>query len=212
MKRINFCIILLAFILPTISNAQENLQGKTKELYISVDLLSFNNLNLEFKSALKNNWFYRISATNLNVSSNDNDRALPSVYDQKTTSVNGGLDIGIEKRKQLNEKLWLFYGINIFESTSFSRTNTADPTLPKDLRNQDNLLIGTGLGFDSGFILNIVGNFSVSAEISPRLSYSHNSHTFINNSEKYKDTIQTYGFGISSSIIRISLLFSWTKK
>lgn len=45
------------------------------------------------------------------------------------------------------------------------------PTLPRDLRYLDDFSINPGLGFNSGFIAKITGDFSISAEIIPKLIY-----------------------------------------
>jgi hypothetical protein len=207
-------LLILSIITGLISSslfAQESETGKIRELNISGNLLSFNNLGLQYKSELKNGSFFRLGLTNINSSLSKRKYGTPSTsLNSNSTSFSGKFEVGLEKRKQITDKLTAFYGINLMTSTSFQRTKREDPTLSLDLRHVDDFSINPG--FNSGFIFKITRAFSISAEIIPELIYTYSSHERIVGTIKAKD-IQTGGsLNLDNESVRVSLVYQWNKK
>jgi hypothetical protein len=191
--------------------AQESINERFKEIYLSGNLLTFNNFGLQYKSEMKNGNYLRIGVTDLNFIFTKSHPASSSLYNSLTTGISGAFDIGIEKRKQLTNKLVGFYGISVTASTDFQRSKTENPTLPKNLRYTDDLSISPGLGFNSGFILNIFNDFFIAAELTPKLYYTYSFSQQIQGSEKVKSTINSGILRFNNKSILISLVYRWTK-
>lgn len=193
--------------------AQESETAKTKELYLSGNLLTFNNFGLQYKSELKNGNFFRIGVTDISSHlTKHNAGSLSAALPSSSTNFSGSFEIGLEKRAQITNKLTAFYGVNIVIGTSFQRIKTEDPTLPLDLRHTDSFGINPGLGFNSGFIYRINDEFSVSAELIPRLLYNYNSLQRISGSTKASDTFQGVSFNLDNQSARVSLIYHWNSK
>ena len=191
--------------------AQESSNGKTRELYLSGNLLTFDNFGLQYKSETKKGNYFRVGMTSLVSHFLKSNPASPTLYNHTSTNLSGGFDIGLEKRKQVTERLTAFYGINLTASTDFQRSKYDDPTLPANLRFTDDFNISPGLGFNSGFILNVLNNFSISAEIMPRLLMIFNSNQNVIGTNKVKDTNMGGSFNFNSSSVRISFVYNWIK-
>lgn len=204
-------LILTAFSAPYLF-AQESETGKIKELYLSGNLLTFNNFGLQYKTELKKGTFFRIGLINLffdssKQKSDPSSYALPSIY----TDIEGSFEIGLERRKQVTEKLTAFYGINFITSTSFSRNKVEDPGLPEELRHLDSFSINPGLGFNSGFIFKIAKDFSISAEIIPRLIFKYSSNEGPGIATKVHHIITGGEFNLDNQSVRVSIIYHWIK-
>jgi hypothetical protein len=214
MKRLNSLLILSIIIglFSSYSFGQDSENSKTKEIYLSSNILSFNNLGLQYKSELKKGSFFRIGLNNINSDLTKQNYGALSAIPRTTTNFAVKFEVGLEKRKQITEKLSAFYGINFITETSFQRIKREDPTLPRNLRHLDNFSINPGFGFNSGFILKITGAFSVSAEIIPELVYNYSSSESIVGAAKVKDTRNGGSIKLGNESVRVSLIYQWNKK
>ncbi|MCJ7447220.1 MAG: hypothetical protein MUO72_05990 [Bacteroidales bacterium] len=73
----------------------------------------------------------------------------------------------------------------------------------------DEFNINPGLGFNSGFILKILNNFSISAEIIPQLLFEYTSVERIDGPYKVRDTNMGGSFNLSNNSVRVSLIYAW---
>jgi hypothetical protein len=121
------------------------------------------------------------------------------------------LNIGIEKRKEIIDRLQFFYGVDVFFSSSYERLRRDDPTVPRELRFTDHYSIGPGLDFNTGFILNIFKDFFIAAEVTPYLAYYYTKRKEIVNQVKTTSTINNANFNFSNQNIRLSLVYRWIK-
>lgn len=206
-------VIILICLFSQSLFAQDSETVKIKELYLSGNLLTFNNFGLQYKSELKNGNFFRIGVTDISTHlTKRNDYPQSAALPSTSTQFVGSFEIGLEKRAHITNKLTAFYGVNIVIATSFQRSKTEDPTLPLDLRHIDNFSINPGLGFNSGFIYRINDEFSVSAELIPRLLYNYNSSQGISGLTKASDISQGVSFNLDNQSARVSLIYHWNSK
>ena len=207
-----FATILIG-LLSQYLNAQDS-PTKVKELYLSGNPLTLDHIGLQYKSELINGNFFRIGLTNINsaVSKNNYGQSTTPTIPSTATHFSGTFDIGLEKRKQITNKLTGFYGLNFVISTSLDRNMRQDPTLPRDLRHLTNLSINPGFGFNSGFIYKISDAFSISAEVIPQLLFKYSSNQRISGTTKVNDTIQGGSFNIDNQSVLVSLVYKWDKK
>ena len=191
----------------------QDTETKVKELYLSGNPLTLDYIGLQYKLELNNGNFFRIGFTNINssISKNNYDQSS-NFYPSTTTHLSGTFDIGLEKRKQITNKLTGFYGLNIVISTSLDRDMREDPTLPRDLRHLTDFSINPGLGFNSGFIYKISDAFSISAEVIPQLLFKYSSNQRISGTTKLKDTIQGGSFNLDNQSVLVSLIYKWDRK
>jgi len=216
MKKLNPHLILLILfgLLSSSLFAQELETGKIKELYLSVSPLSFSNFGLLYKSELKHNNFFRLGFTGFNFDHKKPHYGSPNPPSGDyvaVTDISGRFEVGLEKRKQITDKLTAFHGINFITSTSFQR-NKLEPSITQDLDDLDNFSITTGLGFNFGFIVKIAGDFSISAEIIPELVYKYSSTERIAGLIKVKDSNKHGSFNIDNESVRVSFIYQWHKK
>jgi hypothetical protein len=194
--------------------AQELETGKIKELYLSGSLLNFSNFGLQYKSELKHNNFFRLGFTGFNYDYeklHNGSPNPPSGDYVAVTHISGRFEVGLEKRKQITDKLTAFHGINFITSTRFQRNKLAS-SITQDLGYLDDFSITTGLGFNFGFIFKIAGDFSISAEIIPELVYKYSSTERIVGPIKVKDSNKQGSFNIDNESVRVSFLYQWHKK
>lgn len=215
MKKLHLQVIvtILFGLLSQSLLAQESETTKIKELYLSGNLLTFNNFGLQYKSELKNGNFFRIGVTDIYSEVTKHNYGSPTpTLPSTSTNFAGAFEIGLEKRTQITNKLTAFYGVNFVITTSFQRNKREDPTLPSDLRHLDDFSINPGLGFNSGFIYKINDEFSISAEVIPRLLYNYSSTQRISGLNKVNDTTQGGSFNLDNQSVRVSLIYKWDRK
>lgn len=149
--------------------------------------MTFNNFGLQYKSGLKNGYFFRIGVTDIycEVTKQNYGLSMPT-FPSTSTNSSGAFEIGLEKRE--------------------------DPSLPSDLRHLNDFSINPGFGFNSCFIYKIVDEFSVSAEVIPRLLYNYSSTQRISGLNKINDTTQGGSFNLDNQSIRVSLIYRWIGK
>ena len=207
-------LVVLFTVLSQNILAQESTNDRQKELYLSGNILTFNDFGIQYKSQLKNGNFLRIGVTDLsaNLSRQNPYQSNLTFLPNTRTDFNGTFEIGLEKRANITDRLSAFYGINLVTGFGLHRLKTEDPTLPEDLRHLNTVNFSSGFGFNSGFIYKISNEFSAAAEISPRLLYSHNVVQRIDESAKVKDTSQGVSFGFNNQSVKISLIYSWLSK
>jgi hypothetical protein len=213
MKKRN-SVLLLSIIMGLLFSglyAQESVPGKIRELHLSGNILTFSNFGLQYKSELRNGNFFRIGLNSLNFNINKSNPGSSVAYNSVSTSFSGGFDIGLEKRKQITEKLTAFYGINFTTSVSFDRSKYENPSLPQNLRYLDSFSINPGLGFNSGFILKISDAFLISAEVIPKLILRYSSSQGIDGSDKVKHINTGGSFNFDNQSVLVSLIYRWNK-
>jgi hypothetical protein len=204
-------VYLVTFLSVTfVTFGQQSNAGKIKEIYLSGDLLKFQNLGLQYKTQIKDNTYFRIGLAGLNIGFNKSNPSPANYLVHITSNISGSFDIGLEKRRSITEALTCFYGINLYNAAIFNRNKTEDPTLPRDLRFLDSFNLESGFGFNSGLVLKIFKDFSISVELSPRILYKYNSSQSLDQGEKVRFTRNGGSIDINN-VVQFSLIYSWTK-
>lgn len=199
-------ILLLAYFQ---LNAQGD--GKIKELYLNGNFFKLENLSLQYKTETKKGNYLRIGFTDLNFHSSKASASQTMQYSTTQTGMSLAFNIGIEKRKDIINRLQFFYGADVYFSSSYGRTKQDNPTVSRELRFTDHYTIGPGLDFNSGVILNIFKDFFIAAEVMPIIEYSYTKTQEIVNQEKTSNTFNGMHFNFSNENIRLSLVYRWIK-
>ena len=191
--------------------AQQNTPLNQKEIYISSSAISTGNFGLQYKSGINESTFFRLALLSINTGFESFTPVVTNQFSSSDFEINGGLEVGLEKRSSITEKMKIFYGIDLICNSGYRRNRSDSPNLPEDLRALDDLYIYPGLGFKSGVILNIKNDFFISAELSPQILYKYYSHERITNSELRKERTTGFDLNLNNESVRISLIYRWTK-
>jgi len=173
--------------------SQEN-PTKTKE--IGLVFSSLNSFGLRYKCGNEKTLF-RITALVLNGTNTTNDysnysynNVSDAVPSSSSKTLGGGLNIGIEKRKQINDKFYFFYGADLINSYNENKTTTYTPstssigvyangtytmrsTILNNSSDTHSWTMSSGIGILIGAAYRISNSFSIAAELLPNVSYKY---------------------------------------
>jgi len=209
--RIKLSISLTIITLTVSLFARQDPLSNKREIYISSSAISAGNFGIQYKSGLNENTLIRLALISINTGFESFTPAVTNEFRTSDFDMNGGFEVGLEKRFSSSEKLKIFYGIDLICNSGYGKNISSNPNLPEDLRALDDFYIYPGLGFKSGVILNIKNDFFISAELSPHILYKYNSHERIVNSELRKDRTTGFDLNLNNESIRISLIYRWAK-
>lgn len=214
MKKFNSLLFFTSVLVLLTQNlfSQESDKPKIKEIYLTGNLLTFNFFGSQYKSELKNGNFLRIGMTDIHSEVRKQNYALPMTgLPYTSTEISGIFEIGLEKRKQITDKLFAFYGVNFVVSSNFHRNKRQDVSLPLESRRLDDYSINPGFGFNSGLIYSISDEFLISAELTPRLLYHYSTSQRVTGLDKVNDTSHAISFDLDNQSIRVSVIYKWNK-
>ncbi len=196
----------------TLMQAQSSRPDNSKEIYLSASLSTPRTYGIQYKSSLNENTLFRLAFTNAAVDYRGFSPARSYEYPHSDFELSGGIEVGIEKRLELADRVGIFYGIDLSCYSRYHRTGTDSPNLAEDLRRLNFVSFSPGVGFKSGFIAEIKNGFMVSAEINPQLYYRYSSNEQIINSEISKDRVNAFGMFLGMETVKLSLIYRWEKK
>jgi len=184
------------------AKAQETQDKKAHEIYLYGNLKELTLTGITFKSELKTNRFFRIGATNLDYRNQVQNPDDPQ--SSKSLSFAGGIQVGLENRVKLTEKLSAFYGVDLNTSLTYMKSES---------EGAENIsrysVFRPGFSFGSGFILNVVKNLSVSLELEPAvlISFTSSESQFQSTTTKNKTTYYIFDFDIDD--VKLALVYRW---
>jgi len=121
-------------------------------------------------------------------------------------SFEAGLNFGIEKRKQLSDNLFFYFGPEIITSIN----DRATEYYYSEGSNSD-LTISSGFGLVLGLLLNMNDKISISSEIIPSICYTYNKTIF--SGYVYDKDIDTgFNYGLISPEANLTLSYRFGKK
>lgn len=144
------------------------------------------------------NYNYNVNDPNYPAAQTDVD--LPK---NSNTTLGCGLNFGFETRKHINEKFYIYYGLELVNTYSYSKSNSSTPNpivvnytdslgKPKVLsvnENNNNTLsswnISSGLGAIFGMGYSFSKSFKAAVEIEPTVSYKYGRSTTYNSDYSY---------------------------
>jgi len=220
MKKANIHILLTLSIAFTTfeSIAQKSDSTLNREVYLTGNFLELNDFGMEYKSEYKTNTYLRLGISNLYLDVDKTIYEHPSPINSPysiTSEFRGRFELGIEKRKPINEKFEAFISGNFILGGGFTRLKHDYPDQPSDLQYLDTYGISSGFAFNSGFIARITDNLLIAAEIVPELifSYSTNQKLELVNSviEKVKTENVKGTFKLDNEYCRLSIIYRWNK-
>jgi len=206
MKSKTFLLVILSILAigTQSAKAQETQDKKAHEIYLYGNLLEFNLTGIAFKSEIRPNRFFRISATNLGFSNQVQNPDKPQ--HTKSLSFSGGLQLGLENRISITERLSAFYGVDLTASLTYQKNEFVAPA--NTITNRSSVF-SPGFSFGSGFILNVARNFFVSVELEPSIFMNFTSQESKAQSVTTKNVTTSYHFHLDSDDVKIGLIYRW---
>jgi hypothetical protein len=183
---------------------QETQDKKAHEIYLYGNLKELNLNGVAFKSEIKPNRFLRFGATNLDYNRHVNNPDDPQ--NSKNLLFSGGIQLGLENRVKLTEKLFAFYGVDLVTSLTYQKNELFSPETNSIMKSSTFM---PGFSFGSGFIFNIIRNLSVSLELEPSIfmSFTSNESDYLSITTKSKSS--AYIFDFNSDDVKLALIYRW---
>ena len=184
--------------------AQENNSKRITEYYLtplSFDRLSF---SLKYKRQLKQNKFIKIGLIDLGGYLQNFKPNSSGLFPANTFQYSAGFQVGIEKRKTLNDRFSLFHGPNIGASYRHFQSELLDPALPVSDRKTISRQQVVSLNYTIGALLNVTDRILLAAEVNPGLYYTFTYDKVLINQSGRNASISG---GLSTNFVQLSLAY-----
>ena len=200
-------LLLLFCFLANISLGQDTIK-KTKEYYLAVANFSPLNIQIKYKKQIGKNSFFKIGLINMSGSFGDQQPNNSTSFPTKTSNLSGGLQIGIEFRKQLTDKFTFFHGPNINYVYYISTTHLLNPAIPQRQQTNTSEEHTGSIPYTLGLLFNMSKHILIAAEINPSINISQSNSKYGNNASLNSTfTIVNFGFdnryGLLSIVYRL---------
>ena len=161
----NLLLILSLLVFGSLlAKSQETQDKKAHEIYLYGNLKELIINGVAFKSEIKPNRFLRFGATNLDYNHQVNNPGDPQ--NSKNVLFSGSIQLGLENRVKLTERLIAFFGVDLASSLSYQKNEMISPDNNSFVRSSTFM---PGFSFGSGFIFSIIRSLSVSLELEPSI-------------------------------------------
>lgn len=187
MQSINKLIYIIFIFLSLCFNSfaqEDSTKTKTKEYYLTFSNFSPLSIQLQFKKQLSKKSYFRLSLVNLSYNETFSGSADPNLFPTNQTNYSGGIQLGIEFRKNLTKKFAVFHGPNLRSIYNLGVTKYLDPAVPSDKQKNKSETLQVGIPYTLGILFNITPNILIAAEINPSINYNYNWYTNGQNSFK----------------------------
>lgn len=176
-------LFIISFSLPSFAQ-EDSTKTKSKEYYLTFSNFSPLSIQLQFKKQLSKKTYFRLSLVNLSYNESFNSSADPNLFPTDQTNYSGGIQLGIEFRKNLAKKFALFHGPNLRSTYNLNVTKYLDPAVPSEKQKNKSETLQVGIPYTLGIMFNITPNILIATEINPSINYNYNWYTNGQNSFK----------------------------
>ena len=184
-------ILLFICIYSLNSFGQDSVKTRIKEYHLTLADFSPVTLQLKYKRQIGKKTYFKIGIVNLSAYGNSQKRLDQNSFPTNNSSYSGGLELGIEFRKQLNKRFSVFHGPNLSFSYRKSISRTLDPKIPTSEQKNTSESYRGSIPYSLGVLISLSSNILVSAELNPNISYNY---------QDYKDGQNPQGDNISENI------------
>lgn len=207
MKKNLYSIVCLLFVFNYSAIAQETTQSPTlkNEISVSTSKLTFDDLSLKYARFISNDLWFKVGVINLDGSFHKN---IPQVgsYNSTNSSLNGGLLIGIEKQKSINNLIFT-YGLNVQMIYNYSNYTTENPSVPLIQRDINVYKYSPGIGFGLGFFYKINPVILLGFEINPSINYAFINGESTSTGYAYKNRDFYFSYTNNGALITLKYRF-----
>ena len=217
--KLSICIILVNSFLELNLNAQDSTFNKYNEIYLSTSSINLEGSGLNYKTQMKEDLFFRVGLLNINSDLTSYKPGTSASYPYSEIEVLLGFNIGLEKRKMINNIFSIFYGLDFITRTGYTYRIVKNAFIPKEMRTKYKYYIYPGIGFGSGILFNIKDAFFIGAEFNPQILFKYRKdQEYLYVSDDDAETIEYYNkytdvsFDFDTESIRILFMYRWNKK
>ena len=182
----------------------ETLEKRTHEIFLYGSLKELDLTGVAFKSEIKKDRFIRVAATKLTfLNINNEPEDDPG---NRNRLFSGSVQVGLENRHRLTERLSAFYGIDLSAGVMLENSET---TYPEYVTTSHAVNFMPGLSFGSGLILNVIKNFSVSLELEPSVLLSFGSVETEDQTGTESHRVKACIVNFNIDDVRLALIYHW---
>lgn len=207
MKKSFYSIVCLLLVFNCAVIAQESGEPTVpkNEISVSTSKLSFDDLSLKYARFISNDLWLKVGVINLEGSFHKN---MPQVgsFNSTNSSLNGGLLIGIEKHKSINN-LEFTYGLNAQMIYNYSNFTTENPSVPSIQRDINVYRYSPGIGVGLGFFYKIKPSILLGFEINPTINYAFTNGENTSTGYAYKNRDFYFSFTNNGALITLKYRF-----
>jgi hypothetical protein len=202
-----FKTMLVLLLTSSISFAQDTTQTdkKIREYVVSLANLTPLNISVKYKRQLKGRTFFKVELIGLSGSATKNEPELSSRFGYSSHNFSGGLQFGLEFRKNISDNFTFFHGPGIGSIYSTSVTRSHDPSMPVNGQKSVSESYNVGINYSLGVLLHLKGHFFLSTEISPGVYTNWNMYR--GPRPEINSTGQTTSFSFSNTHGLLSLVY-----
>ncbi|MEO6903410.1 MAG: hypothetical protein ABI315_09660 [Bacteroidia bacterium] len=200
-------IILLFISTYSLSSfGQDSVKTRNNEFYLTIANFSPVNVHLKYKRQIVNKIYFKVGLVNLSASSNKLEWQTSTSFPISKLSYSGGIEAGIEFRKQLTKRFSLFHGPNLSFTYRETIFKISDPSLnTKQQKNITQSYSGV-LPYSLGILFNLNANMLVAAEINPNIYYSYEVYKN-GRSPQANNTSNNISIGFDNKIVLLSFVY-----
>ncbi|MDX2172426.1 MAG: hypothetical protein SFY56_04855 [Bacteroidota bacterium] len=204
MKKFIGLIFISVFSLS--SFGQDSVKTRIKEYYLTLADFSPVTLQLKYKRQIGKKTYIKIGLVNLSAYSNEQQLENPNFFPTYNSGFSGGLELGIEFRKQLTKKFSVFHGPNLSFSYLQNMSKTLNPAIPTSQQKSISESYRGSIPYSLGILFNLNSNILVSAEINPNINYNY--QTYKNGQNPQANNIsQNINIGFDNRIVLLSIVY-----
>ena len=200
--------LLLTFcfgIATLISSGQDSTKVKrNQEFFLEVSSFSPLQIGLNCKIQLKNNTYLKIGIINVRTSYTEYEPLDTRSNRTSTLSLNGGIGLGLEFRKEISSFLTLYHGPNLIFNRHYDRNSEYLLQTENEFYRNSNLKNVGSCSYSIGFLAKVTPHFLVAADLNPMVSISRNID-FRNGYEIRKS--KSFDFDLTNQLVKISIVF-----
>jgi hypothetical protein len=140
---------------------------KIREYVVSLTNFVPLHVSIKYKRQLKGRTFFKVELINLSGSSTKNEPELSTNFASSSYNFSGGLQFGLEFRKNISGNFTFFHGPGIGSTYSTSVTRSHNPSQPINEQKSASESYNVGINYSLGVLFHLKGHFFLSTEISP---------------------------------------------
>jgi hypothetical protein len=201
---LSFIVIML--MITNVLSAQDSAKAKIKEFYFSISYFSPLVVQMKYKKQIKKRLFYKIGLIDLGYNSSYGNSSTNGFADRTAEGYSAGIELGLEMRKKVFEKLSFYHGPNLNFSYSKNKFRGYNDVLQSNYGSITESYTGAVL-YTFGLLMALSSHFFLSAEINPAITYNSSLSHNLPYTPYNKSYSSSFNFGVGNRVGLISLVY-----
>ena len=204
MKKLIVLIFICIFSLS--SFGQDSVKTRIKECYLTFADFSPVTLQLKYKRQIGKKTYIKIGLVDLSAYANEQQSQDPNHFPTYSLGYSGGLELGIEFRKQLTKTFSVFHGPNLSFIYRQSMSKLLNPAIPQSKQKNISETYRGSIPYSLGILFNLNSNILVSAELNPNINYNYQTYKDGQN-QQANNIFQNLNVGFDNRIVLLSIVY-----